>query len=85
MSQDADAASISRATTKLLSAVNASDVAGVLAVWGEDGVLMPPHHPSVHGRAQIERYFRQLFELHLRSWGLPIHLTSAPSGFEALL
>jgi excisionase family DNA binding protein len=29
--------------------------------------------------------FRQLFELHLRSWGLPIHLTSAPSGFEALL
>jgi excisionase family DNA binding protein len=29
--------------------------------------------------------FRQLFELHLRSWGLPIHLTSVPSGFDALL
>jgi excisionase family DNA binding protein len=29
--------------------------------------------------------FRQLFELHLRSWGLPIHLTTAPTGFEALL
>lgn len=29
--------------------------------------------------------FRQLFELHLRSWGFPIHLTSVPSGFEALL
>jgi excisionase family DNA binding protein len=29
--------------------------------------------------------FRQLFELHLRSWGLPIHLASVPSGFEALL
>lgn len=29
--------------------------------------------------------FRQLFEMHLRSWGLPIHLTSVPSGFEALL
>ena len=29
--------------------------------------------------------FRELFELHLRSWGLPIHLTSVPSGFEALL
>jgi excisionase family DNA binding protein len=29
--------------------------------------------------------FRQLFELHLRSWDLPIHLASAPSGFEALL
>lgn len=29
--------------------------------------------------------FRQLFELHLRSWELPIHLSSATSGFEALL
>lgn len=29
--------------------------------------------------------FRRLFELHLRSWGLPIHLTSVPSGFDALL
>jgi excisionase family DNA binding protein len=29
--------------------------------------------------------FRQLFELHLRSWGLPIHLASVPSGFDALL
>ena len=23
---------------------------------------MPPHHPSVRGRVEIERYFRQLFE-----------------------
>jgi excisionase family DNA binding protein len=29
--------------------------------------------------------FRQLFELHLRSWDLPIDLTSVPSGFDALL
>lgn len=29
--------------------------------------------------------FRHLFELHLRSWDLPIHLQSAPSGFDALL
>jgi excisionase family DNA binding protein len=29
--------------------------------------------------------FRQLFELHLRSWQLPIHLVCAPSGFDALL
>ena len=32
-----------------------------------------------------EADFRQLFELHLRSWDLPIDLTSVPSGFEALL
>ena len=29
--------------------------------------------------------FRQLFELHLRSWELPIQLHSVPSGFDALL
>ncbi len=29
--------------------------------------------------------FRQLFELHLGSWDLPIHLASAPSGFDALM
>jgi excisionase family DNA binding protein len=29
--------------------------------------------------------FRRLFELHLRSWDLPIHLASAPSGFDALM
>jgi len=29
--------------------------------------------------------FRQLFELHLRSWDLPIQLHSVPSGFDALL
>jgi excisionase family DNA binding protein len=29
--------------------------------------------------------FRQLFELHLRSWRLPLDLASVPSGFDALL
>ena len=29
--------------------------------------------------------FRRLFELHLRSWGLPIELSSVPSGFDALV
>jgi excisionase family DNA binding protein len=42
------------------------------------------------GRYQVlivedEPDFRQLFELHLRSWGLPIHLICVPSGFDALL
>jgi excisionase family DNA binding protein len=29
--------------------------------------------------------FRHLFELHLRSWGLPVQLHCVPSGFDALL
>lgn len=58
---DADRAAVARATTELLAAVNASDVGRVLAVWADDGVLMPPHHASVHGRLALEEYFRDLF------------------------
>jgi ketosteroid isomerase-like protein len=58
---DADRAAVVRATNALLNAVNASDLTGVLAAWCNEGVLMPPHHPSVHGRAALEQYFRELF------------------------
>jgi len=54
-------AAIAQVTAALLTAVNASHVDGVVAVWAEDGVLMPPGHPSVHGRDALERYFSRLF------------------------
>ena len=61
-SDSADRAAVARISASLLTAVNAADLAGVVAVWSDDGVLMPPHHPSVRGRPEIERYFSQLFE-----------------------
>ena len=61
-SNSVDTSAIARNTAALLAAVNASDVSAVLSLWADDGVLMPPHHPSVHGRAQIERYFSELFQ-----------------------
>ena len=57
-----ETSAIAQSTAALLAAVNASDVAAVMSLWSDDGVLMPPHHPSVHGRAQIERYFSELFQ-----------------------
>ena len=59
----ADVAAIEQVTAALLNAVNESDLAGVLAVWADDGVLMPPHHPSVRGRQEIDRYFDRLFSV----------------------
>jgi len=45
----------------LRTAVNASDVGGIVECWAADGVLMPPHHPSVRGHAAIADYFRSVF------------------------
>jgi excisionase family DNA binding protein len=45
----------------------------------------PPGHPYEVLVVEDEPDFRQLFELHLRSWSLPIHFSSAPSGFDALM
>jgi ketosteroid isomerase-like protein len=59
--QRADRAAIARATAELLAAVNASDVDRILAVWADEAVLMPPHHPSVHGKEALADYFRSLF------------------------
>lgn len=42
-------------------AVNQGDVNAVLECWAPDGVLMPPHHSSVHGHAAIAEYFRSVF------------------------
>jgi ketosteroid isomerase-like protein len=58
---DSEASAVARATAALLNAVNGSDIAGVLVVWSDEGILMPPHHPAVHGRVEIERYFERIF------------------------
>ena len=52
---DVDRAAIKRTTAELLAAVNASDADRCSAVWAADGVLMPPHHPSVQGHQAIAR------------------------------
>jgi len=56
-----DLAAIRRTTAQLVAAVNASDASRVLDVWADDGVLMPPGHPPVHGRAALREYFDNLF------------------------
>jgi len=56
-----DHAEIHAVAEALRNAVNASDVRGILECWSADGVLMPPHHPSVHGHAAIAEYFRGVF------------------------
>jgi uncharacterized protein (TIGR02246 family) len=56
-----DDAEIHAVAEALRMAVNEGDVSGILECWTPDGVLMPPHHPSVHGHAAIAEYFRNVF------------------------
>src|SRR5260370_39870319 len=58
---DADRATIRRITSEILAAVNTSDHERLLAVWADDGVLMPPNRPAVPGREALERHFREVF------------------------
>jgi uncharacterized protein (TIGR02246 family) len=57
----ADHAEIRRTTAKLLAAVNASDHERLLAVWADDGVLMPPNRTAVQGRPALAAYFKERF------------------------
>ena len=52
---------IQKATAELLAAVNSSDDRRLLALWSDDGVLMPPNHAVVRGRADLEEYFKERF------------------------
>ena len=58
---DIDRLAITRTTAELLAAVNTSDADRCSAIWAADGVMMPPHHPSVQGPEAIGDYFRNLF------------------------
>jgi len=58
---DIDRTEVTKTTAELLAAVNSSDADRCSAVWAADGVLMPPHHPSVQGYQAIVEYFRNLF------------------------
>lgn len=56
-----ESTAIHRVALALLAAVNAGDLAGVLACWAPTGVLLPPHHPAVHGREAIGAFFTRVF------------------------
>lgn len=43
------------------TALNASDLEGVLALYGSDGVFMPQHAPALVGRAAVRAGYEQVF------------------------
>jgi uncharacterized protein (TIGR02246 family) len=52
----ADEAALKGITAEWLQAYNAGDVEKIVAMYAEDGVLMPPHVPVANGRAAIRAF-----------------------------
>jgi len=60
---EADVAAIQTLVQTWSAAAEAGDVAGILALYADDIVQMPPDKPANRGKQAIEEYYRPGFEL----------------------
>ncbi len=66
----AETASISATVTSYEVAMNASNTDALIALYAEDGVLMPPYTHSVVGKAAVREAYvagSKVFALHVKS------------------
>ena len=56
-----DSSVITNLRAKYETAENSGDVAAVLALWADDGILMQPNRPQLEGKAAIEEDYKQQF------------------------
>ena len=61
MSTKTEHAAINRVREALVAAVNRSDAEAASLLWTDDGRMMPPNQPTLHGRAAIRAHFARLF------------------------
>ncbi len=61
-STEAEVAAIRVLTERWIAAVGAGDVDGVLALYTDDAVRLPPDGPTVSGKEAFEEYFSGAFE-----------------------
>ena len=60
---DADRAAAQTMTTAMSAAVGAGDVAGLVAPYAPDAMLMPPAMPPVHGADQIRQFYHEMMSV----------------------
>lgn len=60
--QGATAPALDKLLSEFVAAYNAKDPAKLASLYAEDGVLMPPGTPMIHGRSNIEAVFKKQFE-----------------------
>ena len=54
---DSDRSAIDKTVQAFSVAVLKGDFPTAAALWTEDGWILPPHAPAVHGRAEIAKFF----------------------------
>jgi uncharacterized protein (TIGR02246 family) len=58
-----DEATFNEMIQDYLEAFNSGDAKRVASHWAEDGVHQPPMGPEIRGRAALEEFYRQSFEV----------------------
>ena len=61
---------IEKNNRKLSDAVRSGDPDAIAAIYTEDGQLLPPGRPSVHGRAAIREFWDALLQTGLKEVSL---------------
>ncbi len=59
--QAADIKAVQCALEDIILADNAGDLVGVMAIYAEDAMLLPPNGANVSGHAEIQARYRQIF------------------------
>lgn len=59
---EAERSAINRVRETLVAAVNRSDADAASQLWTDDGRMMPPNQPTLHGRVAIQAHFAHLFK-----------------------
>jgi uncharacterized protein (TIGR02246 family) len=59
----ADIEAINRLNDEYVAAVNAGDVDGIMMLYTDDAVLMPPNQPALTGKGAIHSYLQGLFDM----------------------
>jgi uncharacterized protein (TIGR02246 family) len=53
---------INELRSQFQAAYNAGDAAGVAALFADDAISLPDHHPALEGRPAIQEYYEGLFK-----------------------
>ena len=79
---DADDATLRSGTAAWAKAFNAGDADGIVALYADDAVVMPPGATAVRGKTEIKAYFVKFIAESQSAGGVSFESGSSETGFS---